>query len=243
MRIVTLYNNFYGQRFGDHLRASSPSSWETVSYLFNRRLPPVIDDPEECLPDDLPVGDLLVYVGQDRKIAELIPDVAQLCRFKEVIAAVDNRAFLPSGLAKQIQRRLRAMGIPFVFPAPFCSLTQESSEGDFTREFARLYGQARLDLQMENGTVQAATLHRGAPCGNTQFVVEKLAGVSAQDLVEKAGLLFHAHPCMASMDMDREIGDTILHMAGYLVKEAVRKALGNARCSALCSSTCLEGLP
>jgi hypothetical protein len=228
MRVLTLYTNFYGKRFAENLQKHSPDSWETISYLFDRRIPAVVDDPEEVLPDDLPRADLLVYVGQDRNLAELIPDIAESCQVKEVIAAVDARGYLPTGLANQIQRRLTKMGIKSTFPAPFCSLTESRSEGPLTREFASYFGQARMIVTVSDGRIQEVELIRGAPCGNSLYVAERLPGIKVEESVEQAGLLFHAHPCMASMDMDRELGDTILHIAGHLVKSAVGVALEKA---------------
>ena len=35
----------------------------------------------------------------------------------------------------------------------------------------------------------------------------------------------HSYPCTASMIMDPELEDTILHKSGYLIREAVREAL------------------
>jgi thymidylate synthase len=228
MRVLNLYTNFYGKRFAENLGKNSPNSWETFGYLFDRKIPAVIDEPEEFLPADLPKADLLVYVGQDRKLAELIPDIAQLCQAKEVIAAVDARAYMPIGLANQIKRRLTRMSIQSTFPAPFCSLTESQAEGPLTREFASHYGQARMLVTIKDGLIMQVDLLRGAPCGNSLYVAQRLPGIKVEESVEKAGLLFHAHPCMASMDMDRELGDTILHIAGHLVKNAVKEAVENA---------------
>ncbi|HMB45758.1 MAG TPA: DUF166 family protein, partial [Candidatus Methanoperedens sp.] len=35
----------------------------------------------------------------------------------------------------------------------------------------------------------------------------------------------HAYPCTASMERDAETKDTILHKAGYIIREAVHGAL------------------
>jgi hypothetical protein len=231
MKALTLYTNFYGNRFAKHLAEHAPESWKTSCYLFSRKLPAVIDYPEEFLPADLPKADLLVYVGQDRKLAELIPDIAQVCQVNEVIAGVDARAYLPTGLANQVRGRLVKMGIQAVFPAPFCSLTESMVEGPLTEEFARHFGRARMLVTVQDGRVESVELQRGAPCGNSVYVAQRLPGIQIGESIEQAGLLFHAHPCMASMDMDRELKDTILHVAGHLVKNAVKDALENARAS------------
>ncbi|MDD3565620.1 MAG: DUF166 family protein, partial [Methanothrix sp.] len=38
----------------------------------------------------------------------------------------------------------------------------------------------------------------------------------------------HAYPCTASMEQDPEIKDTILHKAGYIIREAVEDAIRRA---------------
>ena len=176
MRVLTLYTNFYGKRFAENLEKNSPTSWETLGYLFDRKIPAVVDEPEEFLPTDLPKADLLVYVGQDRKLAELIPDIAQLCQAKEVIAAVDARGYMPTGLANQIQRRLGKMNIRSAFPAPFCSLTESQAEGPLTREFARHFGRARMLVSVKDGRILEVDLLRGAPCGNSLYAAKNLRG-------------------------------------------------------------------
>lgn len=228
MRIVAITTNEYGERFVDHLRKTAPASWAVVGYGYTRRLPVVIDEPEEFIPSDLPEADLLLYVGQNRQLAELLPELAETCKARAVVAPVDNRAFLPTGLANQIIRKLAKLSVDAVFPAPFCSLTEENAANPTIRDFASRFGRAKLQAFVGDRKITKVSVMRGAPCGNTHFVAERLPGTDVSEAVEQTGLHFHAHPCMASMDMDVEIGDTILHIAGYLVKNAVQEALGQA---------------
>ena len=46
-----------------------------------------------------------------------------------------------------------------------------------------------------------------------------------KDAVESSGILHHNHPCMATMVMDAELGDTLMHHAGLQVKLAVDEAI------------------
>ena len=226
MQIVVIYTNDYGKRFAEQLKKTGPAPWQIVSYLFDTaRLPVVIDEPDECLPPDLPQGDLLLYVGQERKLAELISDMARACQVKEVLAPVDDRSCLPSGLANQIKRRLSKMGISVAFPAPFCSLTEEHSESPLLRDFAQHFGKPRLTLSISKDLIKEVVVRRGAPCGNTHYVAERLVGLKVEEVVEKTANFFHNHPCMGSMTMDREIGDTFLHIAGHMIMNAVKDEL------------------
>ncbi|MFC1836944.1 DUF166 domain-containing protein, partial [Thermodesulfobacteriota bacterium] len=227
-RIVIVYTNAYGRRFQENLEKRAPKAWEIVGYLFDRPLPAIIDDPEECMPPDIPEGDLLIYVGQDKKPAELVADIAVQSKVKEVIVGVDNRAYFPTGLANQVLRRLRKKGISAVFPAPFCTLDEETAEGPLTKEFARLFGRPGISVQIKDEAIGKVSVSRGAPCGNTHYVAEGLPGCQAEESVEEAARLFHGHPCMGSMDMDRELGDTMLHVAGLMVLHSMERELDEA---------------
>ena len=39
----------------------------------------------------------------------------------------------------------------------------------------------------------------------------------------------HSYPCTGSMDKDPQIGDTILHKAGYIIREAVEDGMECAK--------------
>lgn len=228
MKLVIVYTKPYGQRFQQNVEKRAPKSWEIIGYLFDRPLPAVIDDPEEFIPQDLPQGDLLIYVGQDKKAAELVADIAAQCEVKKVIVAIDNRAYFPTGLANQVLRRLRKKGIPAVFPSPFCTLDEETAEVPLTKEFARLFGRPGISVQIKDEAIEHVSVARGAPCGNTHYIAEGLPGCRAEESVEEAARLFHGHPCMGSMDMDRELGDTMLHVAGLMVLHSMKRELDKA---------------
>ena len=225
MRIVAIIQGKFGQRFVDHLQKAAPEPWQTVGYDYKGNLPAVIDNPQEILPKDLPEADLLLYLGQNNKLAELIADIAAECKVKAVIAPVDNRALLPTGLANQTKRQLSKMGIDTVSPDPFCALTEEDSENPIIKEFARYFGKPKLEVGLSEGQIDRVSLIREAPCGNTHYVAERLSGVNIKDALERAGQLHREHPCMASMNMDREIGDTLMKKAGALLEKAVAEAM------------------
>lgn len=224
MRVVVVYTNGYGRRFVDHLDRAAPPYWRVSAFGFDRNLPPVIDDPREFIPDHLPRGDLLLYVGQDRNLAELLPELAQAAGAEAVLAPVDDRAHLPRGLQGQIQRLLDRRRIPVSFPSPFCALSQDRSTSPLIAAFADRFGRPRLDLEEAEGRIVSARVRRGAPCGNTAFVAAGLIGAEMSELDRATSRLFHAHPCLGSMALDPQQGDTILHLAGHLITGAVRVA-------------------
>jgi len=52
-------------------------------------------------------------------------------------------------------------------------------------------------------------------------VAQGLAGTSANDAEEKAGLLHHHYPCLASMGKDPDFNDTLMHVSGNILKDGV----------------------
>lgn len=93
--------------------------------------------------------------------------------------------------------------------------------------FAEHFGRPKLDVRVEGGTIREVNVKRGSPCRSTWFIAEKLIGlrVSQQRIRDEIAKAHHVYPCLASMTMDPELGDTVLHKSQYLTREAVEGAL------------------
>ncbi len=46
-------------------------------------------------------------------------------------------------------------------------------------------------------------------------------GLTADEAEEKAGLLHHHYPCLASMGKDIDFGDTLMHVSGNVLRDNV----------------------
>jgi len=58
------------------------------------------------------------------------------------------------------------------------------------------------------------------------YYKQLLVGVPIKlSLNERISKAHHAYPCNASMDQDSILKDSILHVAGYLVRNAIRRDL------------------
>jgi len=231
MRVLIVVQGHYGERIADNIRRHRPARWEIETYSFPTGLPALIDDAAEFLPDSLPPADLLISLGEESGLGQMIPDIVKMTGASAVIAPADNRAWLPPGLARQVQRKLEARGVDMVHPVPFCSLEEKDSANVFIREFARHFGRPEIDIEFykdDRYRVGTVTVIREAPCGSTRFVADGLAGVWVRDAVEQGGLLHHQSPCMASMTMDREFEDTLMHRAGLMTKLAVEGPIRDA---------------
>ncbi|HID90209.1 MAG TPA: hypothetical protein EYH27_00025 [Anaerolineales bacterium] len=229
MRIFAIVQGRYGQRIVENIRAFGPQGW-TVESWRPPDLPAVLDDPGHYLPLHVPPADLILALGESPATAQLIPDIVRRADARAVIAPVDHLAWLPEGLIRQLQERLRRLGVEAVFPRPFCSLTEDGynlrhqrvvCSNPWISEFARHFGRPVFRIHCEDGVVKAVEVERDAACGCARFVAERLVGVPVEEAVHQAGLYHHHYPCLAGMTIERSLGDTLLHLSGQLMRQAV----------------------
>ena len=225
MRILMAIQGSYGERMVENIKKHAPATWTVEKVVFPAGLPAIIDDAGEFIPAELPQSDLLISLGEHPGVAQMIPDMVERSGAKAVIAPADNRAWLPPGLARQIQQKLQRKGIAMTYPVPFCLLSEKDSQDGYIREFARYFGIPDLTLEIDADRVGRINVKREAPCGSTRYVEAHLPGTRLMEAVEQSGLQHHQYPCLATMVMDQEFGDTLMHRAGLALKQAVSKAI------------------
>jgi len=236
MRLLVILSGEYGQRHLENIQEHGPQSWIFHTWKSPPVLPPVIDYPEDYLPETFPQVDLILSFAEHKGVAELLPEIAKMTQAKAVLAAVDNESWLPKGLARQLRRWLGDIGVTCITPKPLCSLTEEDYgvslreripyEDAYISEFARHFGQPSLKLTIdpESRAITAVEVERDAVCGCARYVAENLVGLSAGEAEEKAGLLHHHYPCMASMVRDVDFNnDTLMHASGNVMKANIAK--------------------
>jgi hypothetical protein len=225
MKILAVVQGNYGQRMVEAWQAHGPAALEIRTLEITSSLPTMMEEPAQFLPSDIPKADLVISLGEHPGVAELLPAIVKAAEARAVIAPVDNRAWLPPGLAKQVERALQKMGVAIVFPVTFCALRQADAQDPLIKEFARAFGAPELEIAVEADRVKEVRVIRSAPCGSTYFVAEALKGTKTQDAEEKSGILHHNYPCLATMNVDWQFHDTLMHRAGYYTKQAVNRAL------------------
>lgn len=238
MNILTIISGEYGERHLQNIKLHAPSSWSLETWLAPTALPPVIDYPEDYIPETFSPADLILSFAEHRGVAELIPEITEKTGAKAVIAAVDNETWLPRGLARQLRGWLERMDVACATPKPLCSLTEydygitrrdrmayESAE---ISEFARYFGlpDLKVTVDPESKKVIAAETKRDAVCGCARYVAEGIIGLSVDEVEEKAGLLHHHFPCLASMvKLDDFNHDTLMHESGHLIVANISKQI------------------
>jgi hypothetical protein len=234
MNILAIVSGEYGKRHVRNLRENGPREWALTTWDAPKVLPPVVDYPEDYLPESFAPADLILSFAELKGVAELLPEIAKMTGAKGVVAAVDDEAWLPRGLASQLRGWLERQNVVCVTPKPLCSLTETDYgvtfrerfeyQSDEISAFARHFGKPELLLQInpDTKTVEGAEVVRDAVCGCARFVAGNLAGISVDDVEEKAGLLHHHYPCMASMKKERDFNmDTLMHNSGHIIRKNV----------------------
>lgn len=216
----------------DHCREFRPSYAMDIVEIHElpADLPEFVEEPEEYLPEKMLPCDLLLALNLHPDILATLPELAGRSNTKAVIAPVEDPSLAPAGLVRQLRQKLEEMGIECEFPKPFCSLQKSGKK--YIDAFVEL-GFGKPKLHVELGEVRKgialARVVRDAPCGCTWYVARKLSYSDVEDFKETVSKAHHAYPCTASMQQDLELGDTILHEAGYIIRESVDSAIKEAK--------------
>ncbi|MEM4311534.1 MAG: DUF166 family protein [Nitrososphaerales archaeon] len=221
MKIFALIQGLYGERIVENIKLFKPKSWSLKVYRFPLNLPTLLDEYEEIIPNPLNHYDLILSLGENPNIAYLLPTLTKLTKAKAVIAPTDNSEWLPAGIREVLAKELSKMGVAFSFPKPFCSLTPKSGNS-LIDEFAEYFGKPKFKLLVEDGVIKGLEVIRGAPCGCSYFVAEKLLGIKVRDAPIKASLLAQIYPCLASRFRDSEYGESLIHIAAEIAKDALK---------------------
>ena len=195
-------------------------------------LPDVIDDPEPYLPGILPNVDMLLAIGLHPDLLAGLPELVRRARAKAAIVPIEDPKWCPPSLRSELQQSLYDLGIESAFPKPFCDL--DATGGGLVEAFVRRYqiGRPAIETSLLGNRISEARVIRSAPCGSTWYVAQQIKWSAADDLegleqvISKA---HHGYPCTASMEIDPELKDTILHKSGYIIRDAVEGSLAKAR--------------
>ncbi|HEY0196514.1 MAG TPA: DUF166 family protein [Methanobacterium sp.] len=233
MKIYIISSGKYGKRIVNNL-AARLSSQIVGLHEVEEELPEFMEDVTPYIPENLPEADLIISTGLKGDINLMVPEVARKTGAKSIIISINDPTQIPLGLRKEVEED--AGDINIVFAKPFCSLKPTGER--FIDEFTRHFGKPELDIEFDQKSgnpeleidadqlIKKVTVKRDAPCGCTTFVAEALEGAPIKEAELIASEKFHNYPCLASMAKDPELGDAILHVAGYQVREAVKRALG-----------------
>ncbi|MBY8984278.1 MAG: hypothetical protein KGD65_04360 [Candidatus Lokiarchaeota archaeon] len=225
-------------------------SFSNTIYFYEKigeNIPDFIEEPEEYLPKNLPSVDFVIVVGIHQDLLSGLPDYLKDKNVKAVIVPIENPKWAPAGLQAQVLKEFERNNIQAAFPKPFCALSKQYNEYNkvgfnLTKDHNYIYefidyfkiGEpiVSLLLSKDGESIEDTCVLQSAPCGSSYYVCQQLkskyfkngksGGTSLNEKISKA---HHSYPCNASMDQDSILKDSILHVGGYLIRNAVRREL------------------
>jgi hypothetical protein len=225
LRLLIFTQGEYGRRIRENVSRRAPPGWTIRHTALPSGLPQIVEEPEELV-EGLDLSgewDLVVFLGESPSAFSLLPAILKRASARAVIAPADDYSWLPMGLERQLRYELGALSVDAVFPRTFCALSPVGIPP--VDEFARKFGSPKLSIESEDGVVKKVEVLRGAPCGSTGNLAERLPGAMVEGAAEKGALLVQTYPCIASRHVDRLFSDAPIHVAGRLAQRAVRAAL------------------
>lgn len=196
-----------------------------------------LEDVEMYLPEEIPEADIAMVINIHPDILfGLLPRLKE-AGVKGIVGCSERPKDLPQGLRKQLEERAAELGMEAAFAKPFCALQPDTSKPNISAFLERAgIGSPIIEVAVQRSRtgkdhIVAANVVRSAPCGSTWFVAKRLLGLEPDqpDIRERISEAHHAYPCTASMERDAEIGDTILHKGGYIIRDAVEEAFRRQR--------------
>lgn len=245
MKIYILYGNEFGEKVagnlinfstfctscGDACEHCRRDYGSFANYIYGlhkipQDLPPYLENPEDYFPRNPPKCDLLIVVGVHQDVLASISVLAESMGVKGVIVPIEDGSWCPIGLQRQVERSLEEMGVASAFPRPFCVL-EERGTNDIIDLFIKKckVGRPVVEVEVQGDMIAKGRVLRTAPCGSTFYVMQQIKLTRIYRLNEKISEAHHAYPCTASMQYDKVIGDTYLHIGGYAIRKAVKEAI------------------
>jgi len=195
-----------------------------------------LDDVAPHIPPGIPQADIAIVVNVHPDIIFGLLPILKDKGYKGIIGGSERPKELPLGLRTQLADEAGKLGMEEAFAKPFCALRPNPATPAINAFMEKAhFGEPMLKIVTQKSragkeTVLAANVIRSAPCGSTWYVAKRMTGIETDqpDLRERISEAHHAYPCTASMDQDPELKDTILHKAGYIIREAVEDSIKRA---------------
>jgi len=193
------------------------------------RLPLIVDDAREFIPEEAGSNTVVIAIELHANLLLELPHLMAERGGVALLVPQEDPSWVHAGLINQVSEACKEKGIECEFPKPFCHLQPRTP---IIRMFGEQYeaGVPEFEFEIEGGVVKEAHVVRSAPCGLTRWVAERLPGTEATEeaIVQRTRVLHHSRPCMATMNMDPTINDTLMHLSLHLAEFASAQAFKKA---------------
>lgn len=215
----------YPKRVQEYLE-SFPGA-RVAAYQLPADVPLMLEEDEAAmfLPTEAGQADVVIAIQLPAPLLSELPFMMGKGRVRALLVPREAPSWVRPGLMNQVTRACARFAIENAFPKPFCGLEPMTP---LISQFCEQYrvGRHSFSIGCRDGVIDRATGVTSSACGLTQWVAEQLPGQPCDaTLVRTVAELLHLRPCLASMAMDDEEGDTIMHHSIALMEQAARDAL------------------
>jgi hypothetical protein len=215
----------YATRVQEYL-ASRPGA-QVTAFAVPANLPAMLDEEDAAALIPAAVAEAEVVIALHLHYALLLelPHVMGKGRGQALIVPREEPDWVRPGQMREITKGCARYGLENAFPKPFCAFAPLSP---VLKQFGDEYqaGQHQFHVRCQDDTVVSASCRMGSACGLTEWVVEELIGRRCDETLTRAAVeLLHLRPCLASMALDDETGDTIMHKSIAIMEQAGEAAL------------------
>lgn len=254
LKIIIFYNGFFGERFianlmnyhnscpsfgacgidactqcKENVYSFSKNIVATYGMLDPATMPQFIEDAEDFLPKNIAKADVAIAINLHPDVLAALPEKL-VDKVKALVVPVEETKWCPKGLAKQLEDKCKELGIEFAAPKPFCTLSPSNEHPTINRFIEEMgMGYPIFDIEHENNKINSVRIVRSQPCGAAWYIGVKLREfefTNFRELWDRISEAHHSFPCTASMEKDSEYNETLLHIAGYIARHSVDRALG-----------------
>ena len=209
--------------------------WTFKEDIDNIILPPIdrnefIEDASEYIPE-LPEGEVIIAQLHEDLLYEL-PYLMKDKNYKLLIVPSETPYDLSISMRNTLKNTCEKLGLDFENPKPFCSMKKRHNR-EILNKFIDYFkiGYPKIEVKSSDGhKIEDVNVITSAPCGETYYISKRIKGKLISELEEEIANAHHNYPCLGSMEYDKELEDTILHEAGYIALEVVKKALLPYKC-------------
>ncbi|GAB4314082.1 MAG: DUF166 domain-containing protein [Promethearchaeota archaeon] len=196
-------------------------------------LPSLIDDATPYLPPHVRGADVFIAVAVHPDILVALPEYLVENGVRALIVPAEDPDWINEGLEVTLKEACAQVGLEVAVPRPFCALEKSTADDPrptidaFMDEFK--IGDPVLHLEIRKNQIVGGSVVRSQPCGAAYYILKQLIGQRVTNdgtsLEEKISKAHHSYPCSASMKTDRALNDTPLHFGGYIIRNAVYRAI------------------
>ncbi|MEM3013715.1 MAG: DUF166 family protein [Candidatus Bathyarchaeia archaeon] len=214
-----------------HCRQNYGTFAENISgvYELTASAQDFLEYPENLFPTDAAKCNVIIAIGLHPDLLHAVPLFIEKTDAKALIVPIEEENWCSAASQRYLSSTLLNMGVEYAFPKPFCSF--DYSHGPILNEFIKKFriGKPKLEVEVRYDTIHRVYVSRSAPCGSTWYVAQCIKGRRTENIEDVVAVAHHSYPCTASMTIDPQLNDTILHKAGHIIREAVIEAIKKAQ--------------